>query len=469
MGQARPHGLGLIAARVTDSPAPGLSRDVGLRSATLLVVAGMIGAGIFTTTGFMAQDLGHPAWILLLWAVGGVMALCGALCFAELGAMMPEAGAEYVYLRESYGPTLAFMGSFVALLAGFSAPIAAVLKSLVRYLGHFIPVLADDPRTAGLVSLDDLVAIGFVWALVAIHARGLKSGLGFTDLVTAMKVLGIVALIGAAIIAGKGAMENIVTVSPRYAELGAADLASTLATSLIFVNFCYLGWNGAAYMAGEMKNPQRHLPLALLLGTGGVTLLYMALNVVYLYGAGVDGLAGAVEVGLVASQSLFGPSGTTAIAALMCVTILSSASAMTAQGPRVYYAAGRDVSRLAWLARISPRTSTPVNALILQGAVTTAFILSGRVDQILQYAGFTATLFATLPVSSVIYLRIRRPDAPRPFRAWGYPFTPLLFLGVSTWTMVWAVRGRPLESMLGLATAALGAVLFVGLTRTRSR
>ncbi len=442
-----------------------LAREVPLRSATALVIAGMIGAGIFTTTGFQAQDLGHPGWILFLWVLGGVLAWCGAMCFAELGAMMPEAGAEYVYLRESYGPTLAFMSGFVALFAGFSAPIAGVLKSLVQYLGHFFPVFAEDVRIAGVISLNDLVAIGLVWALVAIHARGLKTGLGFTDFVTAVKVLGIVALIGAAVTVGKGAAENIGTVSPRYTELDAVGLASALATSLVFVNFCYLGWNGAAYLAGEMKNPQRHLPLALLMGTGVVTVLYLALNLVYLYGAGVEGLAGAVDVGLVAAQSLFGPVGSTMIATLICVSIISSASAMTAQGPRVYYAAGRDVEQLAWMARISPRTSAPVNALILQGAVTTALVLSGRVDQILQYAGFTATLFAALPVSSVIYLRIRRPDAPRPFRAWGYPFTPLLFLGVSTWMMVWAIRGRPVESMLGLATAALGGVLFVGLTR----
>ena len=428
-----------------------------------MVIAGMIGAGIFTTTGFQAQDLGHPGWILFLWLVGGMLAWCGAMCFAELGAMMPEAGAEYVYLRESYGSALAFASSFVALFAGFSAPIAAVLKSLVQYLGYFFPIFADNLQFAGMVALNDLVAIALVWGFVAIHARGLKVGMGFVDFVTGLKLFGIAGFIVTAVLVGNGLPENMVAVSPRYATLDAVDLTAALATSLVFVNFCYLGWNGAAYMAGEMKDPQCHLPLALLLGTGVVTILYLALNLIYLYGTGVDGLAGAVDVGLVAAQALFGPVGSTVVATLICISIVSSASAMTAQGPRVYYAAGLDVARLRWMARLSPNTATPINALILQGAVTTVLILSGRVDQILQYAGFTATLFASLPVSCVIYLRVRRPDASRPFRAWGYPFTPLLFLGVSTWMMIWAIKGRPVESLLGLATAGLGGMLFIGL------
>ncbi len=453
---------------MTKAPATALARGVRLRSATALVVASMIGAGIFTTTGFQAQDLGHPGWILFLWALGGVLAWCGALCFAELGAMMPNAGAEYVYIRETYGPAMAFMSAFVALVAGFSAPIAAALKGLVRYLGHFVPVFADDPRLAGLVSVNDLAAIALAWALVALHARGLRAGLGFTDAVTAFKVLGIICFIVVAVVSGRGVAARITEVSPIYGALGTLDLISNLATSLIFVNFCYLGWNGAAYMAGEMSAPQRDLPRALLLGTGLVTALYLALNLVYLYAAGVEGLAGAVEVGLVAAKSLFGPAGISAVAALLCVSILASASAMTALGPRVYYAFGQDVAPLNWLSRVSPRSAAPVNALVVQGALTTLLILSGRVDQILQYAGFTLTLFASLAVSCVLVLRVRWPAAPRPFRVWGYPVTPILFLLVSAWTMLWALRGRPAESLLGLATAAIGAVLCLVIAPRRS-
>lgn len=445
----------------------GLLRFIRLRSATGLVVASMIGAGIFTTTGFQAQDLGNPGWIFALWVVGGILALCGALCFGELGAMMPEAGAEYVYVRESYGQAVAFMSAFVALFAGFSAPIAAAIKSLVVYLGYFVPVFSRDPGLALGVSANDVAAVALTWVLVGIHAGGVRAGIGFNDVVTLMKVVGIVLVIAAAAVFGSGDVGHFSHVSPRYNELSTSAFFAALATSLIFVNFCYLGWNGAAYVAGEMDNPQRDLPRSLLIGTGLVTALYLGLNAVYLYGANVDTLAGKVDVGLVSARRLFGPAGVSAVTALLCVSILASASAMTIEGPRVYYAFGRDFPPLQLLTTVSTRSNAPVQALVLQGAVTSGIILSGTVDQILQYAGFTLTLFASLAVSCVIVLRVRRPGMPRPFRTWGYPFTPLLFLGVSIWTMAWAIRGRPGESILGLVTAAVGGVLCYALARFR--
>lgn len=441
----------------------GLLKGVGLRSATALVVANMIGAGIFTTTGFQAADLPHPGLILSLWVVGGILALCGALCFAELGAAMPEAGAEYVYVRETFGQAAGFTNAFVALLAGFSAPIAGALKSLVAYLGHFIPVFADNPNVAGAVGLNDLVAIAIGWILVAIHARGLGLGLGFNDLVTAFKVVGIVAIIVAAFAVGSGDSSNLTTVPERFETLTLADGFAAYATALIFVSFCYLGWNASAYMAAEMPDPQRQLPRSLLLGTALVTALYLLLNVVYLYGASVSELAGKVDVGVVAAEHLFGPTGVSLVTVVLSVSILASASAMTAVGPRLYYAFGKDFAPLAVLARISPTTKAPTPALVLQGIVTTMIILSGTVDQIFQYAGFTLTLFASLAVLCVIVLRIRRPEMPRPFKTWAYPITPIVFLAVNGWTMAWAIRGRPAESILGLATAVAGGILFYAL------
>ena len=447
----------------------GLFRFIGLRSAMMLVVASMIGAGIFTTTGFQAQDLGHPGYIFLLWLVGGILAFCGALCFGELGAAMPEAGAEYVYIRESYGPAFAFMSGFVALFAGFSAPIAGALKALVRYMGHFFPLLADDPVLAGVLHVNDLVAIVFVWLLVGIHASRARGGIGFNDVVTLMKVAGIALVLLAAALVGKGDLSNLTEISPRYYELGAMDKMSGMATSLIFVTFCYLGWNGSAYLASEMKDPQRDLPRSLLLGTGLVTVLYLGLNIMYFYGAGIEGLAGEVEVGLVASRELFGGVGATLVTLLLCVSILASASAMTIEGPRVYYAFGKDFPALGFLHRTGRKSGAPAAALILQGIVISLIIVSGRIDQILQYAGFTLTLFSSLAVSCVIALRIRRPEMPRPFKAWGYPFTPLLFLGVSLWTMVWAFRGRPAESSLALMTVVAGGIAFFVISRRSAR
>ena len=441
----------------------GLTRFITLRSATGLVIANMIGAGIFTTTGFQAADLGHPGLIYLLWIVGGCLAFCGALCFGELGAMMPRAGAEYVYIRESYGNALAFISAFVALTAGFSAPIAAATKSFVVYLGYFAPPLQDNPSFLH-IELVDVCAIATAWVLVGIHCRGARTGIRFSDWVTAFKVIGILAIIAAALLWGEGNSAGILQQAADYGEKTPRDLMAAAATSLIFVTFCYLGWNGSAYVASEMEDPQRTLPRSLLAGTAIVTCLYLALNVVYFYGAGVAGLSGKVNVGTAAAENLFGPRGVALVTAVLCVSILASASAMTIAGSRVYFAFGKDSAPLRWLSTTS-ETGAPWPALLLQGAVVSIAILSGRVDQILQYAGFTLTLFSAIAVSCVIVLRIKAPDLPRPFKVWGYPFTPLVFIGVSVWTMVWAFRGRPVESTLALLTVAAGGLAFWLLSR----
>jgi APA family basic amino acid/polyamine antiporter len=430
-----------------------------LRSATALVIANIIGAGIFTTTGFQAADIRHPPIIFLLWVIGGILALLGALCYAELGAMMPHAGAEYVYLRETYGRALGFMSAFVSLVAGFSAAIAAATKSFVVYLSHFFPFLAEDPMAAGAVSVTNLIAVGLVWLLVAIHLGAVRSGTTFNDLITVFKVAGIVAIILAAASFGRGDVSNLVTVSPTFQELSRTDTLAAFGTSLIFVMFCFTGWNAAGYVAGEMKHPQRDLPRALLLGTVVVLFLYLGLNAVYFYGASVDELAGQAEVGLVASRTLFGERGASLVTIVLCTSILASASAMTLAGPRVYYALGRDFTPFSFLAKTRP-TGAPVVALLVQGIVTSIIVLTGRIDQIQQYAGFTLTLFSSLAVSCVIVLRIRRPEIERPFRAWGYPITPLVFLSVSCWVMYWAFQGRPMESGLGLLTVLLGGLIF---------
>lgn len=451
------------AAGSTNDGGDGLARSIGLRSAYALVVANMIGAGIFTTTGFQAQALGDPVWIYALWIVGGVLALCGALSYSELGAAMPRAGGEYVYLREAFGGAFAFMSALVSLTAGFSAPIASALESLVRYGSHFFPILGEDVRLVGALGLNDTLAVALVWGLVAVHALRMRAGIGFNDWITAAKVAGIVAILLGTAAVGTGDLGGLVRASETIARpSGGAGLAA-FGTSLVFVMFCYSGWNSAAYLAGELREPQRTLPRALLFGTATVTVLYLGLNAVYFYGASVDELAGKVEVGLVASRGLFGAAGVTATIGVLAVSLLASASAMTLAGPRVYYAAGRDYPPLAFLTA-TRADGTPVRSLLLQGLVTSAIVLMGNVDQIMQYAGFTLSLFASLAVSCVIVLRVRRPELERPFRVWAYPLPPLLFLGVSIWMMFWAFQGRPVESSLGLLTVLVGGVAY-GFTR----
>ena len=443
-----------------NSTPPSLHKHVRLRSATYLVIANVIGAGIFTTTGFQAADIGHPGYIFLLWIVGGVLALCGALCYAELGAAMPHAGGEYVYLRKTYGPALGFMSAFVSLVAGFSAPIASATKGFGAYLSQLFPVLADQPDLLGILSIQDLIALIVVWVLVGIQLRGARVGLRFMDWVTAFKIIGIILFILAAAAIGKGNADNLTTVSASYASLDFSAKQAALGTSLIFVMFCYSGWNASAYLASEFENPQRDLPRSLLLGTVAVIVIYVGLNAVYFYGAPVEELAGKVEVGLVAGRQLFGGVGVTLIGVLLLVSLLASATAMTMAGPRVYYALGKDDPRFSLLARLSKDSGTPKAALLVQGVVTSLILVSGRIDQIMQYAGFTLTLFASLAISCVISLRIKQPDLPRPFRTFGYPVTPLLFIGVSLWMMFWSARGRPLESALAMGTVLLAGVCY---------
>ncbi|MEE4184679.1 MAG: amino acid permease, partial [Gammaproteobacteria bacterium] len=261
----------------------GLMRHMGMRSATALVVANVIGAGVFTTTGFQAADLGHPGIILLLWLLGGVLAYCGALCFAELGAAMPHAGAEYVYLRETYGRPFGYMSAFVSLLAGFSAPIAAAVKSLIGYLNAYFPALPGQQLLLGSLTVADVAAVAVVWLLVAIQLRGRNGGVRFTDAVTALKVGGIVGIIVAAAAWGRGDLGHLTEVAAVYSDSTRGDVLTAMATSLIFVMFCYSGWNAAAYVASEIVEPQQTLPRALLTGTGIVTVLYLLLNVVYFY------------------------------------------------------------------------------------------------------------------------------------------------------------------------------------------
>ena len=384
----------------------GLTRHIGVRSATALVIANVIGAGVFTTTGFQAADLGNPYLILLLWVLGGILAFCGALSFAELGAAMPGAGGEYVYLKETYGKAFGFMSAFVSLFAGFSAPIAAALKSLVIYLSAFFPVLASENPVVGNLPLYDIAAVALVWFLVSVQYFSQAQAVTFNNVVTLIKVGGIVTIVFAAASVGKGSLANITFVSDSYAAMDRAAIVAAMATSLIFVMYCYSGWNAAAYVASEIIDPQKNLPRALLLGTLVVVILYLCLNLVYLFGANVDLLAGKVEVGLVASRVLFGEWGAQLVTVVLGVSLLASASAMTFAGPRVYYAMGKDVYALRILSRTSDG-GTPTNALVIQGLVASIIVLSGSVDQILQYAGFTLAFMSALAVSCVLVLRVR--------------------------------------------------------------
>ena len=433
-----------------------LDRRLGPLTATSVVVANVIGAGIFTTSGFIARDLADPVALLAVWVVGGVLALAGALCYSELGAAMPEAGGEYVYLRETYGPLVGFLSGWVSFFIGFSGAIAAVSLAFVHYAAHFFPAV-EPPRAAGIA-----LAVGLVWGLAAVHALGVGPGGLFQRMITVASVAAILVLVVAGFWLGTGDTAHFRSAAPAT--------WSNFPVALVFVMFAYSGWNAAAYLGGEIREPARNLPLALLGGTVVVTALYMALNAFYLYALPIPEMAGVQAIAEKASVAAFGQVATHLVTATLLLALAGSVSAMVLAGPRVYFAMARDGVFPRAIATVHPRFHTPVRAIFLQTAWSSVLICFwGSFERLVVYTGFALVVFAALAVLAVLVLRIRRPDLPRPYRVPGYPVVPALFVLVSGWIAIFTLYGRPRESLLGLLTVAAGVPFYLLFRRYRGR
>jgi basic amino acid/polyamine antiporter, APA family len=439
-----------------------LRRLLTVTSCAALVVSNMIGTGIFTTTGFLAGDLGRPLLVLGIWVAGGIVALAGCFAYAELGMNIPRAGGEYAYLREAWGPGWGFLSGWISFFAGFSAPIAATALGFSEYLGHYFPALsAKSAPSAGMRWLHagyaQWVSIWVIFLFAAINIAGLHWASKLQNVLTALK-LGILAVfLIAAFAAGRGDWAHFHLATTRSSPHG---LGAQFAVSLIFVMFAYSGWNAASYVAEEIKDPQRSLPLALGLGTGLVVLLYVALNVAFVYALPLEAMKGVVAVGAAASDALFGGRVGDFFSAAMAGALLSSISAMSIVGPRVYYAMGRDGLFPAGAAEVHPRWGTPVKAIVYQAITSALMVLTGTFEALIYYIGFSLILFAALAVAGLLRLR-KRPEFRR-LRVvnWGYPAVPLLFVAVSLWMLAWTFVLRPRESVLGLVTILCGAAFY---------
>ncbi|MBX3160307.1 MAG: APC family permease [Deltaproteobacteria bacterium] len=425
-------------------------RQLGLGIAAAIVVANMIGTGIFTSTGFQAASLHDPATMLFTWFVGGVLALCGAACYAELGSMMPRAGGEYVYLREAYHPAVGFMSGWVSLTAGFSAPIAAAALAFSKYSGKVIPAL--DGKWEG-----KLVAAGLIVAISSLHAFDTKLGGRVQTAFTIGKASLIAVFILAGLLVGDGDWSNLGTVGDGLAQLKTWDGLEAFATSMMWVSLAYSGWNAAAYIAGEIEHPQRTLPRALLLGTGLVMVLYLLLNVVFLYSTPPGQMAGVEEVGDLAARNLFGESFGRVLSTLVALALVSSVSAMLMAGPRVYAAMAADRALPRILATYNER-GVPQVAVVTQTVLAIAFVFIGDLDKLVQFVGFTLSIFAALTVSAVFVFRLRKRTSP--YRTWGYPVTPAVFIALSLWFVYLRVKGAPKESAIVGVMLVVGAVIY---------
>jgi basic amino acid/polyamine antiporter, APA family len=439
-----------------------LRRVLTVTSCATLVVSNMIGTGIFTTTGFLAGDLGRPFLVLGIWAAGAIVALAGCIAYAELGMNFPRAGAEYAYLREGWGPGWAFLSGWVSFFAGFSAPIAATAIAFSEYLGYYVPALsrssAHGPHWSWLhAGGPEFAGIGVIFFFAAINIAGVHLAAKLQNWLTAFK-LGVIAIfLIAAFGLGHGDWSHFQMATTRTSTHA---LSAQFAVSLIFVMFAYSGWNAASYVAEEIKDPQRSLPLALLLGVSLVALLYVALNVAFIYALPVGAMKGVVAVGAASSDVLFGSRIGHFFSAAMAGALLSSISAMSLVGPRVYYAMGRDGCFPAGAAQVSPRWGTPVKAILYQSIMAAIMVLTGTFESLIYYIGFSLILFPALAVAGLLRLRKRPTFRKLRVMNWGYPAIPLLFVGMSAWMLVWTFALRPRESTLGLATILCGAIFY---------
>jgi basic amino acid/polyamine antiporter, APA family len=436
-----------------------LRREIGPGSATVLVIANMIGSGIFTTSGFILAELGSPQALLLCWLLGGLFALAGALCYGELGAMLPHAGGEYAYLRAAFGPLPAFLSGWVSLIVGFSAPIAAAAIAFATYFlgGASEPWLVLGPAARPWLTLSavTVLACAAVVLLSLVHIHSLRLGQGVQNGLTAFKLGFIVVFIAAGLALGRGDRGHLDLALPDAGASGGG-----FAVALIFVSFAYSGWNAAAYVGAEIRRPGRNLPLALILGTLVVTLLYLLLNLVYVYALPPAAMDGMLEIGTGAATALFGPGVGTLVGLAIALGLLSVMSAMIMAGPRVYFAMARDGVFFRRFGSVHAERRTPVQAIVLQALIAIGMILGAAYDALLIYIGFTLTLSSLLTVAGLLRLRRRQPGLDRPYRTFGYPLTPLLFIGGSLWILLYTLASRPVVGLYGLGTLLLGALLY---------
>ena len=423
----------------------------------------MVGTGIFTTSGFIIEELGNPQTMLLCWLVGGIFALCGALCYGELGAMFPRAGGEYVFLRESFGKAMGFLSGWISLIVGFSAPIAAASVAIATYFFRAVPVpFSQELATpfSGLkiitISPTTLLAAAIIIIFSLIHYHSLFLGSRVQNGLTIFKIGLIVVFVVCGLFLGDGSTDN-------FSE--GLDMSTVFqdkfAISLIFISFAYSGWNAAAYLGGEIKKPSRNIPLALFAGTFLVICLYLLLNVVYIYALPAKEMSGVLEVGAQSAVSLFGNDVSKYFSGAIAIGLLSVLSAMIMAGPRVYYAMAKDGIFFELFGRVNRLHRTPAYAIFLQAGIAIVMVITASFDKLLIYIGFTLSLCAMLTVVGMIRLRINQPDLTRDYKTFGYPVTPLLFILGNLWVIYFSIKSRPIASLFGLGTIALGILVYL--------
>jgi len=419
-------------------------RTVGFFTACGIVIANILGTGVFTSLGFQVADIHSGFALLMLWIVGGIAALCGALCYGELSAALPRSGGEYHFLSEIYHPALGFMAGFISATVGFAAPIALAAMAFGKYF-H------------GVFNFGSPILLSFVtvWIVALFHFGNLRLGSAFQNVWTLVKLLLIAALIGAGLLIEE---KQPITFLPHAADT-MAIFSGAFAVALVYVMYSYSGWNASSYIIGEVKNPERNVPRSLLVGTTIVMAAYVLLNAVFLATAPQDEMRGQLEVGLIAGKHIFGENGGRIVGAVICLGLISAISSMTWIGPRVTMSMGEDHWLLRFLGRKNAE-GVPANAVLVQLLIVNLLLLTRSFELVVIYIQFALLLCSLLTVIGVVVLRMARPEIARPYRVWLYPIPPIVFAAITVWMMVYLLRSKTTESIAGLATAIAGFLLY---------
>ncbi|KPK66114.1 hypothetical protein AMJ82_12045 [candidate division TA06 bacterium SM23_40] len=464
--------------RGTVSEGPELVRALGLFDSVMMMVGIVIGSGIFLTTGIMAQSIPSVPLLLLAWVVGGLLTLSGALTFAELGAAMPEAGGQYVYLREAYGNLAAFLFGWILFLVAMGGSIAALAVGFAEYLGYFAPAISTDRIVLSLdiaengldyrysVSTVQLAAVAVIVLLTVCNYAGVVFGKLIQNAFTVVKIAALVAFVTVGLMLGsRQQLDN--SLNPTGASPGA--LLIGFGVAVVAVSWAFDGWNNISYVAGEIRDPRRNLPLSLLIGTAAITILYVLVNVVYVLALPLAELAGVMRVAERASQALFGTGAASLVSAAVMISTFGALNGSIFVGPRVYYAMARDGVFFHRAGAVHPRFGTPAAAITTQAVWACVLTLTGTYEQLFTYVMFITLAFWAAAVAAVFVLRRRRPDLPRPYRTWGYPTVPVIFVVVTVAIIVNTLFARPVESLAGLVITAVGVPVYFCWRRTAAR
>ena len=413
---------------------------IGFNTAVAIVIANMIGTGVFTSLGFQVLGIESGFAILMLWIVGGILALCGALTYGEIGSAFPESGGEYNYLSKLYHPAIGFASGWVSVTVGFAAPIAAASMALAMYVDKIYPVI--NPM---------LLALSVIIIITCIHSVNLKAGSLFQRIFTMVKIVCITMFIGFGLFHIPQHTCNFSVSSAAWKDI----FSGTFAGSLIYVTYAYSGWNAASYLSGEIKDVKKTLPRALVTGTLIVLIIYTALNFVFLYSVPVNELKGVVEVGYLSANKIFGSELGQFMSLVIALLLVSTISAMVLAGPRVMQSMGKDMSGLKFLA-ISNRNNVPYLAIIIQSVIALILVITSTFESLITYVGFTLNLFTFLTVLGVFILRYKHKHVETSYKTFLYPITPLLFLLIILWILINILISKPTESLCGLGTVLAG-------------